>query len=263
MKIHLFLAGALMHLSHTTAAMEQDSEVSYSREAGLTWLRELAADNSKILSRNRRVIGIPLGSNIEVRWSLNLPFNTFTLYGGVLNIGIPVKFPMPEAFIVGGSFKKRSVGGPDEGPDDFPNDNPDIIDALPERYTYWYQNDKGSQLERYSRSRRASRQERLFLYKYMETAFNKAGVDGRTCLLRAICEVADAPFDQGLLGKMINTFLAASTAGRPDTVEERKEYDLFIEAELHGKVTGRCEERYHQCHTSPFDLIPYMVHTLS
>lgn len=54
----------------------------------------------------------------------------------------------------------------------------------------------------------------------------------------------------------------ASLAGRGDTEEERKEFDHFIEAELHGKLNGDCDERYYQCKASLFDLLPYTVHNV-
>ncbi|ROT85853.1 hypothetical protein C7M84_005198 [Penaeus vannamei] len=90
-----------------------------------------------------------------------------------------------------------------------------------------------------------------------------AGVDGRHCLLRVICDVAEAPFDQGLMGELLNTLLTASLAGRPDDGEHDRDYDHYIEAELHGKLNGKCEERYSKCKISPFDLIPNAIHTVA
>jgi hypothetical protein len=90
-------------------------------------------------------------------------------------------------------------------------------------------------------------------------AFDKAGVNGRQGLFRTICDVAEAPFEQGILGEMLNVMLTASLSGRPDHPEESAEYDNYIEAELHGKLNGKCEERYSKCKKSPFDLIPQVT----
>ncbi|XP_053637654.2 uncharacterized protein [Cherax quadricarinatus] len=190
-------------------------------------------------------VGFPPGSYMEIQWSANLPFDTFTYYDAVLRIGVPIKFPFPEIVIL--DVEERSARSQVEEGEGVHSTH-GVRDRL---------------LQKLVRSRRIARQERTTLYRRMEDALQDAGVDGASCLLRAICEVAEAPFDQGLIGDVINTLLTASLAGRPDSPEEGTDYEVFLEAELHGKLAGRCEERYHQCHTSPFDLIPNVHHTLS
>nr|XP_053637653.1 uncharacterized protein LOC128692527 [Cherax quadricarinatus] len=257
MNLHLFLMLALMCFLQTADALQQDNEFSYNTQASLSWLQGLMSGSSKPHSRKRRVIAVPVGSNLEVKWSLNFPFDTFTFHKAKLQLALPIKVPFPNAFIAGGGlgFGKRSIDA--EYKDlqfvDSPND-------ITRPYAHWYQVDHGNQLEWHSRSRRAARQERSALYNHLKAAFDKAGLDGRSCLLRTICDVAEAPFEQGLFGEMINIILTPSLAGRPETKEERKEYDHIIEAELHGKLNGGCEERYHQCQVSLFDLLPYAVH---
>jgi hypothetical protein len=50
---------------------------------------------------------------------------------------------------------------------------------------------------------------RWSLYKMFEKATAMYGFGGKECLLRAICEVAHAPFDvhHGLLGQLLQAFL--------------------------------------------------------
>lgn len=50
---------------------------------------------------------------------------------------------------------------------------------------------------------------RYSFYKLFEKVMAVYGFGGKECLLRAICEVAYAPFDirHGLLGQLVQTFL--------------------------------------------------------
>ncbi|XP_050702851.1 uncharacterized protein LOC126988565 isoform X2 [Eriocheir sinensis] len=97
----------------------------------------------------------------------------------------------------------------------------------------------------------------------MEHAFLKGGLAGRSCVLRAICEVAEAPFAEGMLGEMVNSIFTASLAGKPTQQEVEDDLEVeggsyldYLEAEVEGQVRGRCGERYPKCVTSPFDILP-------
>lgn len=252
MRLHQILAVALACVLHMTEALLEDTrDFSFGTSPGLSWLQEMTSGSSKLLSRKKRFIGLPPGSNIEVKWSLNFPFDTFTFYKAKIQLALPIKIPFPEKLIVGGDDKKRRSEG-----DSNALWGEDSRQDL--QYDHWYQQ-TDNQMDLHLRRRRAARQERSSVYSYLEAAFHKAGMDGQSCLLRAICDVGEAPFDQGLLGEMINTFLSASLAGRPDDPSEGNDYDRFIEAELHGKLNGRCEERYDKCKVSPFDVLPQLL----
>ncbi|KAK3873221.1 hypothetical protein Pcinc_021747 [Petrolisthes cinctipes] len=227
---------------------DESNNFSYNTNSALNWLHDMLPGSNVAHSRKKRYLGFPQGSNLEVKWSLNFPFDTFTFYNAKFQLSLPIKIPFPEAFLVGGGKKEHHKRSVDE------EENVEKMSPAAEG--------PSTSLQAYYNDRRAARQERSSVYTYLETAFEKAGVDGRGCLLRAICDVGEAPFDQGLLGEMINTLLSASLAGRPDDPSEGTEYDRFIEAELHGKLNGKCEERYNKCKTSPFDLFPDFVHSV-
>nr|XP_053637760.1 uncharacterized protein LOC128692598 [Cherax quadricarinatus] len=251
----VFLVIVIMYVLETRGALSEASELSRKMTVSERWLKQLLAAIFQPHSRQKRVIGLPLDSFHEVEWSLNFPFDTFTFYRSKLRLAILIHSPFP----VGITVKRRKR---------FANVTLDDIQFLDDPFditrplAHWHPAEHGDPVQWHSKSMRAARQERASLYKHLEDLFRKAGMDGHNCLLRMICEVADAPFDQGLTGEMINRLLTASVAGQPDSTVEGTEYEVFLEAELHGKLTSRCEERYHQCHTSPFDLIPYVNHTL-
>ncbi|KAK7084657.1 hypothetical protein SK128_024303 [Halocaridina rubra] len=104
--------------------------------------------------------------------------------------------------------------------------------------------------------RRRAREERAKIYGYIQSIFERLGMNGRQCLLRAICEIAEAPLLHGVMGEVINALLTASIAGRPDEAEENMDYNNFIEAEIQGRLNGICELRYANCTTSLFEWLP-------
>ncbi|KAK3873219.1 hypothetical protein Pcinc_021745 [Petrolisthes cinctipes] len=183
-------------------------------------------------SRKKRAYQFPEGSNLEVKWGLNFPYNTYTLYHSKAVFAIPIKFPFPPELTFG----------------------PTGIQELQERFGQGSE----AEIQWLTRKKRAARQERLHLFNYVQILLDKAGVDGGQCLLRAICDVGEAPLDQGLFGEMLNIMLSASPAGRPESNED-SEYEKFIEAELHGRLNGGCETRYSKCKISPFDLVPQLI----
>ncbi|KAK8379748.1 hypothetical protein O3P69_019628 [Scylla paramamosain] len=165
----------------------------------------------------RRYLALPVGSNIEIKWSMNFPFNTFTLYEAAAALAIPIKIPIPDSLVLEEEqVFKRSIS-------QYAGARRANLDAIR----------KGE-----------DRREKIYVYNYFESAFGKAGMAGRSCVLRAICEVAEAPFDQGLLGELVNTMLTPSLAGKPTEEEAWMNYTDYLEAEVHGRVVGRCGHRY-------------------
>ncbi|CAL4122339.1 unnamed protein product [Meganyctiphanes norvegica] len=218
---------------------------SFATLPAMKWLNSLTSgDPQEVHSRKKRSLLLPTGSSMEVKWSVNFPFDTFTSYKAKVQLALPIKIPFPEAIV-----KPADTGRSDTG---FSGGND--LQAYGPQY-----NDYETQYSYHQRRRRQARQERHGIYEKLQAAFGKAGVNGRHCLLRTICDVAEAPFEQGILGEMLNVMLTASLAGRPDHPDETKEYDEYIEAELHGKLNGKCEERYSKCKKSPFDLIPQVT----
>ncbi|KAG7161219.1 hypothetical protein Hamer_G016273 [Homarus americanus] len=217
MRPHVILMTALACLLYMTEAVQEENGFSFNTNTGMSWLKELTSDGSHAHSRKKRAIGLPPGSNVEVKWSISFPFDTFTFYKAKLQFALPIKIPFPAALIVGGKEGRRS--------DTLDYNNIEFVEEQ-QGAPQWYQPEEVSQQEWHSRTKRAARQERASVYTYLEALFDKA-----------------------------------SLAGRPVSGEE-KEYDSFVEAELHGKLNGKCQERYNKCKTSPFDLLPYAVHTV-
>ncbi|KAJ8975540.1 hypothetical protein NQ317_003882 [Molorchus minor] len=80
--------------------------------------------------------------------------------------------------------------------------------------------------------------ERALLYIVVEELLENFGMNGKACLLRAICEVHAHPLKNfGLIGEMLKLFLSASKSPYADLLQE------YVEAENagSGKSTGPAE----------------------
>ncbi|KAK8738501.1 hypothetical protein OTU49_003909 [Cherax quadricarinatus] len=91
--------------------------------------------------------------------------------------------------------------------------------------------------------------DRLGIYTVLIDTLSRFGVDGKSCLLRAVCEVAEAPLrDDGLLGEILNIILTASYGSSSSQM-----YD-YVNAEYYGRVYGDCWSAYPQCPMSIFKM---------
>ncbi|XP_059483432.1 uncharacterized protein LOC132201346 [Neocloeon triangulifer] len=83
--------------------------------------------------------------------------------------------------------------------------------------------------------------ERALLYKTLEEFLANLGMDGKACVLRAICEVHGHPLDNyGLLGEFLRLFLTASKSPVSGLLSE------YVEAEKRGQGDGGECWRYHR-----------------
>ncbi|KAK8374452.1 hypothetical protein O3P69_020957 [Scylla paramamosain] len=83
--------------------------------------------------------------------------------------------------------------------------------------------------------------ERSSIYALVQDLFSKAGMDGASCVLRAVCEVGEAPLDEyGLLGELITLVFAPGF--RPS-----EEHQDHIQAEQYGRSYGSCWSAYPDC----------------
>ncbi|XP_068217690.1 uncharacterized protein [Palaemon carinicauda] len=90
--------------------------------------------------------------------------------------------------------------------------------------------------------------DREVLYKTVEHNLNTVGINGKACMLRAICEMFVEPLEHhGLIGEFIEVFFSPSRKHEND--ERLSEY---TKAELEGKSTGRCEQYHEACPYSFF-----------
>ncbi|XP_063993604.1 uncharacterized protein LOC135171166 [Diachasmimorpha longicaudata] len=120
-----------------------------------------------------------------------------------------------------------------------------MVYTLPQNSTAFIE--PGVQFERTS-------QTRWSIYKILMNAGNYYGFGGKSCLLRAICEVAAAPFDlrHGLFGQIIQALLTPSSTIEPYDEYEDREYHA---AERLGKHVGEnCHALYPECSRSALDV---------
>ncbi|XP_065353375.1 uncharacterized protein LOC135948172 [Cloeon dipterum] len=83
--------------------------------------------------------------------------------------------------------------------------------------------------------------ERALLYKTLEEFLANFGMDGKACVLRAICEVHGHPLENyGLIGEFLRLFLTASKSPVASLLTE------YVEAEKRGQGDGGECWRYHR-----------------
>ncbi|XP_011298641.1 uncharacterized protein [Fopius arisanus] len=89
--------------------------------------------------------------------------------------------------------------------------------------------------------------ERALLYGTAEDMLTTMGLDGKACLLRAICEVQGHPLNNfGLIGEMLKLFFTASKSPFANLLKE------YVEAENRGKQHGECWPYFKKCPKSLF-----------
>jgi len=94
--------------------------------------------------------------------------------------------------------------------------------------------------------------ERAFLYEYVEDYLFTFGMDGKACLLRAICEMHESPLlGYGLVGELLEIFLTPSRSAYQQKMSE------YISAEQTGKQEGECWKFNKDCSKSLFKLNKY------
>ncbi|XP_053973129.1 uncharacterized protein LOC128873528 [Hylaeus volcanicus] len=108
----------------------------------------------------------------------------------------------------------------------------------------------------YSRTQKS----RWSIYKILEKVAGLYGFGGKACVMKAICEVASAPFDgkHGLLGQLLQVFF------KPSSTEE--EYDEYGDREyraaesLGEQVSGEsCHALYPECRRSVLDVFSTVI----
>ncbi|XP_048504844.1 uncharacterized protein LOC110117057 [Athalia rosae] len=93
---------------------------------------------------------------------------------------------------------------------------------------------------------------RWTIYGILEEAMERFG-GGRVCLLRAVCEAAETPFneDHGLLGELLHVLLTPSTTSEEHETYADREYRAA--EKLGGTFRGNCKSLFSECQSSPLD----------
>jgi len=105
-----------------------------------------------------------------------------------------------------------------------------------------------------SRHARSAANEQVGIFKWMETAYGTAGLDGKKCLLRTICEMQGYPIGEySMFGEMISILLSPRK-------DEMSLLDEYIVAEKLGRTNHEmCGMEYHKCPFSVFDFLQDML----
>ncbi|XP_042237483.1 uncharacterized protein LOC121876454 isoform X1 [Homarus americanus] len=91
-------------------------------------------------------------------------------------------------------------------------------------------------------------QDRVVTYNSLESVFTNFGINGRECLLKAICKTAEDPADDfGLVGQLLGLVLSP-THGLNTSKDELHDHCI---AESYGRDIGHCDLAYSSC---PFNL---------
>lgn len=94
--------------------------------------------------------------------------------------------------------------------------------------------------------------ERAFLYEFVENYLFRFGMDGKGCLLRAICETHESPLvGYGVLGEMLDLFLTPTRSPYWNRMSD------YIGAEMAGKKEGDCRKFEKDCQKSLYNLNKY------
>ncbi|XP_022195993.2 uncharacterized protein LOC111053412 [Nilaparvata lugens] len=240
-------------LSQARGAAATDSDSDSSRPPAAT-----DSDSSRPHSRQKRLIWIttdgrlalPPGTHLTITPTISLPFVRYPPDGFLSNMTISLPF----------TIDFDSLGLTD-------NQNP--YGVLPPILARSMGRSMGVMLADYvaslleKRRRRTSREEpapqqplpkgvfhggeRALLYAVVEDLLANFGMDGRACLLRAICEVHGQPLSRfGLIGEIVHLFFTASKSPFSDLLDE------YVTAEKAGRDDGDCWRYYKDCPKSIF-----------
>ncbi|XP_064082261.1 uncharacterized protein LOC135198529 isoform X2 [Macrobrachium nipponense] len=179
-------------------------------------------------TRDRRLT-FPPSSTFFVTFSLSLPSGRLLNpgYGSGLSVSLPV----------GVSLQDVGLTTPDHPFADFNN------------FTF---------LDELIRGRREVGEEahginwaggdREVMYTVVQNTLESIGMNGKVCLLRAICEIFQAPLDRyGIFGEALEIFLSPSLSPYAEF-----RLDDYLEAELVGRSTGVCLDYHERCPHSLF-----------
>ncbi|XP_050706834.1 uncharacterized protein LOC126992216 [Eriocheir sinensis] len=90
--------------------------------------------------------------------------------------------------------------------------------------------------------------DREMMFQIIEDSLHNLGMEGQGCLLRAICEMFQAPLvNHGFVGEFLELFLSVSRSPYAD-----KRLGEYLAAERIGRSSGDCSEYHQMCPHSLF-----------
>ncbi|XP_076234375.1 uncharacterized protein LOC143179164 [Calliopsis andreniformis] len=208
------------------------SKYSHHRQKRLFWIT------------NDGRIALPPGTIMTITPTLALPFVRYPPYGFLSNMTISLPFTI--------DFDKLGL-----------TDNENPYGALPSAFETTARGQDSTTAEFIAAfvKRELSKRdtianlptnafyggERALLYGTAEDMLTNLGLNGRACLLRAICEVQGHPLSNfGLIGEMLKLFFTASKSPFSSLLKD------YVEAEKRGKFHGECWPYFKDCPKSLF-----------
>ncbi|XP_037797426.1 uncharacterized protein LOC119592614 [Penaeus monodon] len=89
---------------------------------------------------------------------------------------------------------------------------------------------------------------REVMYKVVEESLESVGLDGKACLLRAMCEMFELPLpNHGFIGEVLDLFFSASRAAKG-----KNRLGDYTKAEIQGKTGPDCKPYHKACPYSFF-----------
>ena len=102
---------------------------------------------------------------------------------------------------------------------------------------------------------------RWSIYRFLEQILDGYDFDGRACILRSICEAADAQFTHhtGLLGEIFHVLFTPSTSHGEKLSRHRD--NEYLKAEFLGKEEQfSCQRQFPECKKSFLELFSGIFH---
>ncbi|XP_076667450.1 uncharacterized protein LOC143368529 [Andrena cerasifolii] len=208
------------------------SRYSHHRQKRLFWIT------------NDGRIALPPGTIMTITPTLALPFVRYPPYGFLSNMTISLPFTI--------DFDKLGL-----------TDNENPYGALPSAFEATTRDQASTTAEFIAAfvKRQLSKREaiadlptnafyggeRALLYGTAEDMLANFGLNGKACLLRAICEIQGHPLSNfGLIGEMLKLFFTASKSPFANLLQD------YVEAERRGKFHGECWPYFKDCPKSLF-----------
>ncbi|KAK8385283.1 hypothetical protein O3P69_012251 [Scylla paramamosain] len=116
-----------------------------------------------------------------------------------------------------------------------------------------------SQVQYYTGRSLGPGQQRLDLFSRVEEFLKGWGFDGHVCTLKAICDVAELPFDHGLLGEVVNLVLRATGTSHNEIDSEEVPEDEYSLAYYYGRHHGSCSSLYPECPISITNIVSQVI----
>ncbi|XP_027215782.2 uncharacterized protein [Penaeus vannamei] len=220
-------------------------------------LQKIHPRNLKVLSRQRRFLAWPSGSTLTVTSAFSIPVASDDYQTVKMYIGFPFTLDLPDAPL-------RLIKS-QEPTTDAPHGYGSYASTADTRYDYGSSGSNdfgygtGSSYSSYGGyeqfnhhygddshyggfGKRSVDSQREAGFNVIQNGLENMGLPGKSCLLRAVCEVAKEPVtDLGVVGEILNLIFAAGYGEGSESMHE------YVVAEEKGRREGDCEGRYNEC----------------